>query len=338
MPNPFAPKLFLKTRDLDQAASELSTTAIPYVSELLPGSPAFSTQIRVAQGRDLRLSWVTTTGALRVQSRLPSDSFAVVLDLRKGVGLHRGQGQCVVVDSECSFIHSPLQPVEVITRADFEVLFLRIRRDALLHELQNLLGRPVQAGLVFASAFRMQSAAGRGLRALCGNLGCLLDSSSAFEEDLSHTVRQFENEIITLLLQAQSHNYTRLLNRRSDAGDWQLKAAEEYIRAHAHLPLTLGDISLAAGVNARTLQYSFRKRRGHGPMRFLRKIRMEEVHAALLQPDEATTVTNAAAHWGFVHFGRFSNEYRAHFGELPSETLRQSRNRVGTQTDLPSIA
>jgi AraC family ethanolamine operon transcriptional activator len=60
-------------------------------------------------------------------------------------------------------------------------------------------------------------------------------------------------------------------------------------------------------------------------MQFLRNIRMEEVRAGLLQPNESTSVSSEASHWGFLHFGRFSNEYRALFGELPSETLRRAR-------------
>ena len=105
---------------------------------------------------------------------------------------------------------------------------------------------------------------------------------------------------------------------------------EEYIRANAHLPLTLGDICVAAGVNARTLQSSFRKKRACSPMQFLRQVRMQEVRAGLERPHENATVTSEAARWGFVHFGRFSHEYRTTFGELPSETLRRSRKLSGS--------
>jgi transcriptional regulator GlxA family with amidase domain len=97
------------------------------------------------------------------------------------------------------------------------------------------------------------------------------------------------------------------------------------MRANAHLPLSLGDICEAAGVNARTLQHSFRKKRGCTPMQFLRSVRMQEVRAGLMQPTESTSVTGEAARWGFLHFGRFSQGYRTVYGELPSETLRRSR-------------
>jgi len=102
-------------------------------------------------------------------------------------------------------------------------------------------------------------------------------------------------------------------------------AAEEYISAHAHLTPSLGDICAAAGVHARTLQDSFRRKRGCSPMQFLRKVRMEKVRTRLTQPEQDTNITGEAVRWGFLHFGRFANEYRVLFGELPSETLRRSR-------------
>ena len=35
-----------------------------------------------------------------------------------------------------------------------------------------------------------------------------------------------------------------------------------------------------------------------------------------------TRVGDVAAKWGFWHLGRFAGDYKAMFGELPSETVR----------------
>jgi AraC-like DNA-binding protein len=262
---------------------------------------------------------------MRVQARLPADSFALVLDLRSGVGLHRVEQQSIAVSSEFALVQSPLQPVEVVTAADYEVLFVRFTRDGVIDELQKLLGQETQSELIFSSAMRLLSAAGRRLRELCDDLRRTLYTTDEASVCNSLPLRKLETDLLTLLLQAQPHNYTRLLNRHSAAGAWRIGAAEEYMRANAHLPISLGDVCQAAGVNARTLQDSFRKKRGCTPMRFLREVRMQEVRAGLLRPGEATNVSGEAAHWGFLHFGRFSREYRSRFGELPSETLRRAR-------------
>jgi transcriptional regulator GlxA family with amidase domain len=139
------------------------------------------------------------------------------------------------------------------------------------------------------------------------------------------TARAIENGLVTHLLEAQRHNYTRLLARRRDAGPWQDRAAEEYMTANAHLPLSLGDIWMAAGVSSRTLQHSFQRRRGHTPMQFLRTIRLERVQADPSQQGQVSNVTQIASRWGFLHFGRFAAEYQVRFGEKPSETLMRSR-------------
>jgi AraC family ethanolamine operon transcriptional activator len=41
---------------------------------------------------------------------------------------------------------------------------------------------------------------------------------------------------------------------------------------------------------------------------------------------EENTVIAIAASFGFLKFGRFSAEYRALFGALPSATLRRTRS------------
>lgn len=273
----------------------------------------------------MRLARVVTSGTMRVRSKLPADSYALVLDRRNGAGLHRSEKGSVVVNSQFAFVQSPLRRVEVLTPADFDVAFLRIATDGVVQELQKMLEREARTDLVFSPVCNMETVAGERLRELCRNYSRVLCSLDLLAIRESLSVQRLENDIITLLLQAQPHNYTRLLNRHSAAGAWQLRTAEEYIVAHAHLSPSLGDICQAVGINARTLQHSFRNKRGCTPLQFLYRVRMDGVRAGLQHPNGSTSVTNEAARWGFLHFGRFAQEYRAMFGELPSETLRRSR-------------
>ncbi len=322
--------LVLQTNDPEEAAACLREAAVPYVSEVLPGSPPFSTQIFVMTGPRVRLSRVVTHGLMRVEARLPEDSYALILDLQKGVGLHRVEGRDIVVGPQFGFLQSPLQAVEVKTEAEYEVLFVRISRKAMMEELNQLLGQPARTDLVFDPAVTMGTEAGRRMRGMSDDLRRMLCSSGDGGMAVSPALRQMESDLITLLLQAQPHNYRRFLNRGLGANNWQVSAAEEFMRANAHLPVSLGDVCQAAGVNARTLQDSFRKKRGCTPMEFLRETRMEHVRAGLCNPAEEASVAGEAARWGFLHFGRFSSEYRARYGELPSQTLRRARGK-GTE-------
>ena len=102
----------------------------------------------------------------------------------------------------------------------------------------------------------MRSVAGEQLNQIYRNFCRLLDNAAVGGSGRGirepHLLRQLEVEIITLLLLAPPHNYTRLLNRRAAAGAWQLTAAEEFMEANARLSPSLGDICTVVGVNART--------------------------------------------------------------------------------------
>jgi TolB-like protein len=52
---------------------------------------------------------------------------------------------------------------------------------------------------------------------------------------------------------------------------------------------------------------------------------LDAVHRALREENAEIDVTSAAAAFGFSQFGRFTEQYRQCFGELPSETLRARR-------------
>ena len=324
------------TTNPDEAACRLSASAVPYRSELLSPVSAFSTRIESIQARRIQLSRVNTTGVMRVQALLPEEFYAVVVGV-SGQLEHRVNGKAIVVEPDTAFCQSPLLDVEVRTPEQFEVLFVRLRREDLVCELEKRLLRQVHSPLTLSPDFALTTEAGQMFRRLAFDL-CRVVNRPAVDarqgigqcearRDTPGTtsVGDLEQQLVSLLLEAQRHNYTRLLSKSQDAGPWHVRAAEEYMSAHAGQALSLGDICAAAGVNSRTLQYSFRRKRGCTPMQFLRDLRLERVRGNLSQPDPATTVTSAASRWAFFHFGRFAAQYQARFGERPSETLERSR-------------
>ncbi len=85
--------------------------------------------------------------------------------------------------------------------------------------------------------------------------------------------------------------------------------------------VTIEDLCRTLGVSRRTLQYSFNEVMGIAPAAYLRGIRLNGARRSL---KAAASVTEAATAWGFWHFGRFAQEYRALFGERPSATLHRA--------------
>lgn len=103
-----------------------------------------------------------------------------------------------------------------------------------------------------------------------------------------------------------------------------VRRAQEYIEAYRENPLRLADIAQAAGTSVSTLTRAFRNELGMGPMAYLKQRRLYCARRELLRGDPSRiSVTEIAMNCGFAHLSRFAAEYRRHFGELPSETLRR---------------
>jgi transcriptional regulator GlxA family with amidase domain len=108
-------------------------------------------------------------------------------------------------------------------------------------------------------------------------------------------------------------------------------------RAQAGEPLHIPFLCRRCNVTQRTLRKAFKAVCGATPYRYLRAQRLHAAREALLHATSAETVTSIATDCGFWELGRFSIEYRAAFGERPSETLRRAasadctkhRNGVG---------
>ena len=57
----------------------------------------------------------------------------------------------------------------------------------------------------------------------------------------------------------------------------------------------------------------------------LRSARLNRVRRALSDPQQTSPIAVVAADSGFWHPGQFARDYKALFGESPSETVRRSR-------------
>jgi AraC family transcriptional regulator, ethanolamine operon transcriptional activator len=87
-------------------------------------------------------------------------------------------------------------------------------------------------------------------------------------------------------------------------------------------PPTVAELCQHLGVSRRTLQNCFHATWGMGPLAWLNVLRLNLVRSRL---KTAQSVTEAATHLGFWHFGHFAHSYQTLFGELPSQTLRRNQ-------------
>jgi len=122
----------------------------------------------------------------------------------------------------------------------------------------------------------------------------------------------------------QAENTILPIGRKSDS---LAHRAYDFIVSHNYSAPSMESICLAVDTNIRTLQRSFKRSYGMSLRSFQQLHRLYLVRRELLYASDSTTVSNAALKYGFIHFGHFGRYYKQHFGELPSETLRNAYSR-----------
>ena len=96
-------------------------------------------------------------------------------------------------------------------------------------------------------------------------------------------------------------------------------------------PMPLGDVCRALFTTKTTLNVSCREMFGFGPMMLMKRVRLQQVHHVLRNPDlqrqlGCSAVQDVAQHFGFHSRNHFASDYRSMFSESPRETLVAARN------------
>jgi AraC-like DNA-binding protein len=218
----------------------------------------------------------------------------------------------------------PGQPYRAMMRGECRHLTLAINGDWLGRYL-NSRYLPVQAhNLSFA--LRAYDVGTDGML-LSGILATLIGGLMRNDRTLhSPGVATHMKELITSAVLGLSPEYQRA--GRCEAGAEHVPGyilrAEAYMSDNLDETILLEDIIRHSGTTRRTLHAGFRRHRGTTPMALLKVMRLKAAKAALEQAaEDAPHVTRVAMTYGFHHLGRFSNEFKAAFGILPSQVRRK---------------
>ena len=151
--------------------------------------------------------------------------------------------------------------------------------------------------------------------------------------------RSLEDAMVHALIRGLTEGTVNEMSSNEHSHMRVVAKLEEYLAANSGRPIYIGELCATTGVSESTLRRCCRELLGMGAVRYLWLRRMHLTRWALLGADmAATTVTAIAMDHGFWELGRFSVDYRALFGEPPSETLRRPpRHRLtkNRPLDLP---
>lgn len=219
----------------------------------------------------------------------------------------------------------PDVPLRKASAAGTRKLLLRVGRDLVERSCAEHLGYGMQKGLKFEVVQSTGNDGGSALRRLI----VFLQRQLAGTADLARSplmLASIEQMVANSLLLLQRSNYSEELNNpERPAMPAFVRRVECYIEENADRPVTIGDLAAHAGVSTRSLFAGFQRYRNITPMQKLRHVRLQRARQDLLAGGEHhPSVAEVAARWGFAHLGHFAEQYRRHFGELPSGTRRRA--------------
>lgn len=242
-----------------------------------------------------------------------------------GGGIDRVDGDEIDVGRRLASITAPDAALEMEWAPDTAKIVVAIERARFESALEAVGGTPPPApGHASApSALPMDATASRGWFRLLRTLTEEVDENGALAAD-PIVAERFADAIVFGLASAMHNTGTddeEAPARRVDAA--LVQRVVERLHGDPARAWRLDELAAAERVSARALADAFHRSVDSSPMQYLRRLRLEGAREELRTADPASeTTARIATNWGFAHLGRFADDYRAAFGELPSQTLR----------------
>ncbi|MBV1790728.1 AraC family transcriptional regulator [Marinobacterium sp. D7] len=106
---------------------------------------------------------------------------------------------------------------------------------------------------------------------------------------------------------------------------------KRYISDNIAGELSLEELASCAGISKRQVYNLFNNLFGMTPGEYIRRARLLAVHREISSCLIRENITDIALKYGFSNPGRFSQQYKAYVGELPSQTLKKRLRGEGLQ-------
>jgi AraC-like DNA-binding protein len=211
---------------------------------------------------------------------------------------------------------NPDDQVDLMYSADCEKFILKLPLSLLEMTCAELRWHSPSGGIRFASS-RHDLAELDGFMGLLGLVCLEAETELVLPQVREHYTRIIASKLLTLLgsnvsresLSVQSAPFERLA---------------EYIAHNLKQDLTAESLAQLSHISLRSLYALFERHAGTTPMNYIRRKKLDSIHASLSDPGQRVrNLTEIALDYGFLHLGRFSEYYKHQFGELPSVTLKR---------------
>ena len=321
---PLAGHAVMNTADVDEAQHVVTEVYVPHELDSLCGRPLDARLNSVASSR-LTLGYLVYGADASLDLPPLQHCYHVNLTLsgRTRVTRRGGRETATTEGGRSGAVLLPTEDSTVTWTPEATQFAMKFPRGPLEEHLGGLLGHPVTDALDFSVSMDLTQGPGAALLAAVRFLQTEFDRPGGIA-DAPLARAQLETYVMTALLHGVPHQHSDELRcPRTEDRPALVRQTVDYIEAHAHEPVSVPQLAKRVGVSTRTLQVTFARHVGVTPSEYIRDVRLSRVHADLLAANPAdTSVTERAAAWGFLHQGRFSEQYRQKYGVLPSQTLR----------------
>jgi AraC-like DNA-binding protein len=313
-----------RARKLELAREHLSGVLPPHQLTYLTSDRRLDLRHRLAKLGTVEINALQFGGDVMVAAPHLPDCYILEFMLAGNGALMQGGRSFDIPAGSVAVINS-CRPFTKSSSAASRKLMIRIERSLLERELRAWSGREPKDLIEFdqSQALAMEKVATltHAVRMLCDDLR---DESSSLDHPLVRD--RVASMLAAALLVGVPHNYSRAFEAtETSIAPAAVRRAERFIEDNAEKAIGLADVASAAGVSPRALQMAFRRFRDTTPMAHLRALRLELARAALARggQDRGSVASVAIAH-GFGSLSRFAADYKARFGEPPSETIRRN--------------
>lgn len=310
----------LHSQDPRHVREHVSDVLCPHRLKLASGCHHLETSLFYRQGNSLGFGRLSYGAEVTIEPD-PLQAFYLLQVPIRGKEEIRLQQGMYASNAQAASLISPSHVFSMSHSGEADKLFVRIDRRGLEAHYRQYFGQAHRGQLEFFPIIRFDEQKGQTLwRLLCWQFN---EASDGVMLDSPAMRAAVEDTLMTALFELLAHNQQPRDDTRR-AAPAAIRRAMEYIETHAAEPITASQLAQQVGVSTRSLYAGFRSSVGQSPMAFLKAVRLERVRQALLQASgSGVSVTELAMAWGFGHLGQFAADYRAQFGELPSETLRE---------------
>jgi AraC-like DNA-binding protein len=307
----------------EETQQRVGQAFFPHTIEQLSTRQQFTMTGRLAQAGPITLSDCTYGADLRMHFGELGTAYHVEIPLSGSIQA-RHRNIDVDGDEDLAVVFRP-QGETVVTRwaAQTRGMAVKIDRAAVERTLAQTLPHNRSSDNAFTPSIDLRLGQARSwtrlLRLLINDLA---DPDSILHQPIA--AMPFAEIVVNGFLMLTNPAYREVLEHPAEpCRPAKIRAAIDIIHAEAHTALTTAELARRSHVKSRTLQEGFQRHLGTPPMAYLRSVRLARAHAALRAADPTRdTVTEIAQRWGFTNLTRFANQYRATYGELPSQTLR----------------